>query len=97
MITIQIKKQVLFMLLGVFDVSLRFLVNLNFSAFNNSSYIAVDNFMKTCRKCTNEIYSFLFNNATLPSNNLRFRKDNPLRFGKTLIYENDNWQKKIVM
>ena len=47
--------------------------------------------MKTYRKCTNEIYSVLFDNATLSSNNLlRFRKSNPLRFGKTLIYENDN-------
>ena len=40
---------------------------------NHSSDIYFKDFMKICKKCTLEPYSFLVNNSTLPS-------DNPLRF-----------------
>ena len=45
---------------------------------NHSSDIDFKNFMKIYKKCTTEPYSFLVNNATLPS-------DDPLRFRKNLL------------
>ena len=45
-------------------------------ATNHSLEIAFNDFMKTYRKCTNEPYSFLAIDTTLPANNfLRFRKN----------------------
>ena len=46
-------------------------------ALNRSSDIDFKDFMKIYKKCTAEPYSFLVNDATLPS-------DNPLRFRKNL-------------
>ena len=47
------------------------------TAINHSSDIDFNDFIKTYRKCTDEPYSFLVNNATLASDNpLRFRKKN---------------------
>ena len=43
------------------------------TALNNSSDIDFKDFIKIYKKCTAEPYSFLFNDATLAS-------DNPLRF-----------------
>ena len=44
-------------------------------AINHSSDINTKDFVKTYRICTDEPYSFLINDTTLPSNNpLRFRK-----------------------
>ena len=41
----------------------------------HSSDIDFKDFIKICKKCTAEPYSFLVNNTTLPSHNsLRFRK-----------------------
>ena len=48
------------------------------SALNHSSDIDFKDFMKIYKKCTAEPYSFLVNDATLPS-------DNPLRFRKNLL------------
>ena len=45
------------------------------TALNRSSDIGIKYFMKTYKKCTAELYSFLVNDATLAS-------DNPLRFRK---------------
>ena len=46
------------------------------TALNNSSDIDYKNFIKIYNKCTNEKYSFLVNDTTLPSDNpLRFRKN----------------------
>ena len=45
---------------------------------NHSSNIDSKNFMKIYKKCTAEPYSFLVNDATLPS-------DGPLRFRKNLL------------
>ena len=42
---------------------------------NHSSDIEFKDFIKICKKCTTEPYSFLVNDVTLPS-------DNSLRFGK---------------
>ena len=47
-------------------------------ALNHSSDIDFREFMKICKKCTAEPYSFLVNDTTLPS-------DNPLRFRKNLL------------
>ena len=47
-------------------------------ALNHSSDIDFENFMKIYKKCTGEPYSFLVNDATLPS-------DDPLRFRKNLL------------
>ena len=45
-------------------------------ALNHSSDINSKDFLKIYKKCTAEPYSFLVNDATLPSNNpLRFRKN----------------------
>ena len=45
-------------------------------AINHSSVISTKDFANIYRKCTNEPYSFLVNDTTLPSNNpLRFRKN----------------------
>ena len=45
-------------------------------ALNHSSDIDFKNFIKIYKKYTTEPYSFLVNDATLPSNNaLRFRKN----------------------
>ena len=45
-------------------------------AINRSSDIDFKDFMKDYKKCTAEMYSFLVNNTTLPSDNsLRFRKN----------------------
>ena len=45
-------------------------------AVNRSSDIDFKDFMKDYKKCTAEMYSFLVNNTTLPSDNsLRFRKN----------------------
>ena len=45
-------------------------------AINHSSDIDFKDFVKIYKKCTDEPYSFLVNDTTLPSNNhLRFRKD----------------------
>ena len=46
-------------------------------ALNHSSDIDFKNFIKICKKCTAEPYSFLVNDTTLES-------DNPLRFRKNL-------------
>ena len=44
-------------------------------ALNHSSDIDFNDFMKIYKKCTAEPYSFLFNDTTLPSDNLLwFRK-----------------------
>ena len=45
---------------------------------NHSFDIDFKDFMKIYKKCTAESYSFLVNDATLPS-------DDPLRFGKNLL------------
>ena len=45
---------------------------------NHSSDIDFKDFMNTYKKCTKEPYSFLVNDATLPS-------DNPVRFRKNLL------------
>ena len=47
-------------------------------ALNHSSDIDFKDFMKIYKKCPAELYSFLFNDTTLPS-------DNPLRFRKKYI------------
>ena len=47
-------------------------------ALNHSSDIDIKDFTKIYKKCTAEPYSFLINDATLPS-------DNPLRFRKNLL------------
>ena len=47
-------------------------------ALSHSSDIDFEDFIKIYKKCTAEPYSFLENNATLPS-------DNPLRFRKNLL------------
>ena len=47
-------------------------------ALNQSSDIDFKDFMKIYKKCTAEPYSFLVNDATLPS-------DDPLRFRKNLL------------
>ena len=45
-------------------------------ALNHSSDINSKDFVKTYEKCTAEIYSFLVNDTTLPSNSsLKFRKN----------------------
>ena len=45
-------------------------------AINHSSDINTKNFANIYKKCTAELYSFLVNDTTLPSNNpLRFRKN----------------------
>ena len=45
-------------------------------AINHSSDINTKDFANIYRKCTAELYSFLINDTTLPSNNpLRFRKN----------------------
>ena len=45
-------------------------------ALNHSSGIDFKDFIKIFKRCTAEPYSFLVNNATLPSDNhLRFRKN----------------------
>ena len=45
-------------------------------ALNHSSDIDFKDFMKFCKKCTAEPYSFLLNDTNLPSNDpLRFRKN----------------------
>ena len=45
-------------------------------ATNHSADIDYKDFMKIYRKCTNEPYSFLTIDTTLPANNsLRFRKN----------------------
>ena len=45
-------------------------------ATNHSADIDYKDFMKICRKCTSEPYSFLTIGITLPANNsLRFRKN----------------------
>ena len=46
--------------------------------WNHSSDIDFEDFIKICKKCIAEPYSFLVNDATLPS-------DNPLRFRKNLL------------
>ena len=46
-------------------------------AINHSSDINTKDFIKIYKKCTDEPYSFLVNDTTLPS-------DNPLRFRKNL-------------
>ena len=44
-------------------------------ALNHSSVIGFKDFMKICKKCTAEPYSFLVNDTTLISNNpLRFKR-----------------------
>ena len=47
-------------------------------ALNHSSDIDFKDFMKICKKCTAEPYSFLGNDTTLPS-------DDPLRSRKNLL------------
>ena len=47
-------------------------------ALNHLSDIDFKYFMKIYKKCTVELYSFLVNDTTLPS-------DNPLRFRKNLL------------
>ena len=47
-------------------------------ALNHSSDIDFKDFIKIYKKCTDEPYSFLVNDATLAS-------DNPLRFRKNLL------------
>ena len=47
-------------------------------ALNNSSDIDFKDFIKICKKCTAEPYSFLVNDTALPS-------DDPLRFRKNLL------------
>ena len=47
-------------------------------ALNHSSGIDFKDFMKICKKCTKEPYSFLVNDTTMSS-------DNPLRFRKNLF------------
>ena len=47
-------------------------------ALNHSSDINFKDFIKICKKCTEESYSFLVNDTTLAS-------DNPLRFRKNLF------------
>ena len=47
-------------------------------ALNHSSDIDFKDFMNIYKKCTNEPYSFLVNDTTLPS-------DDPLRFRKNLL------------
>ena len=45
-------------------------------AINHSSDIDFKDFVRIYKKCTDEPYSFLVNDTTLPSNNpLRFRKN----------------------
>ena len=45
-------------------------------AINHSSDINFKDFVRIYKKCTDEPYSFLVNDTTLPSNNpLRFRKN----------------------
>ena len=46
--------------------------------FNHSSDTDFKNFIKVYKKWTAELYSFLVNDTTLPS-------DNPLKFRKTLF------------
>ena len=54
-------------------------------AINHSAEIHYQDFMKIYRKCTEELYSFLTIDTTLPSSN-------PLRFRKKLFhsYKNDS-------
>ena len=47
-------------------------------ALNHSSDIDFKDFMKICKKCTAESYSFLVNDTSIPS-------DDPLRFRKNLL------------
>ena len=48
------------------------------TTLNHSSDIDFKDFMRIHKKCTTEPYSFLVNDATLPS-------DDPLRFRKNLL------------
>ena len=48
------------------------------TVLNHSSDIDFKDFMEICKKCTTELYSFLLNDTTLPS-------DDPLRFRKNLL------------
>ena len=52
--------------------------NLQQIALNHLSDIDFKGFMKIYKKCTAEPYSFIVNDATLPS-------DNPLTFTKSLL------------
>ena len=46
------------------------------TALNHSSDIDLKGFINIYKKCTAELYSFLVNNTTLPSDNtFRFRKN----------------------
>ena len=47
-------------------------------ALNHSSDIDFKDFIKSCKECTTEPYSFLVNDTTLPS-------DDPLSFRKNLL------------
>ena len=47
-------------------------------ALNHSSDIDFKDFIKICKECTTEPYSFLVNDTTLPS-------DDPLSFRKNLL------------
>ena len=48
------------------------------TALNHSSDVSFKDFIKIYKHCTAEPYSFLINEATLPS-------DNPLRFRKNIL------------
>ena len=47
-------------------------------SFNHSSDTDFKNFIKIYKKCTAELYSFLVNDTTMPS-------DNPLRFRNSIL------------
>ena len=55
-------------------------------AINHSSDISTGDFIEIYRKCTDEPYSFLVIDTTLPSNN-------PLRIRKNLNIINDDYQR----
>ena len=62
----------------VFIMKITNKIELQEIALNHSSDIDFKDFMKIYQKCTEELYSFLLNDTTLPS-------DDPLRFRKNLL------------
>ena len=65
-------------------------------ALNHSSDIDFKDFIKVYKKCTAEPYSFLVNDATLPSDDsLRFRKNLKIIYNKIMTLEDQIRDEKL--
>ena len=65
-------------------------------ALHHSSDIDFKDFIKVYRKCTAEPYSFLVNDATLPSDySLRFRKNLKIIYNKIMTLEDQIRDEKL--